>query len=270
MLFFSRKKTPLNLDLSWLRADMHSHLLPGIDDGSGNMATSLDLIKGLHNLGYKKVITTPHVLWEIYPNTRENIVQSLGWLKEAVKEEGIDIELHAAAEYFIDEHFQEELKNKVPLLTVSDNKVLVEFSMITAPMDLQQVLFEMQIQSYQPIIAHPERYVYLSSRRDFFDELKDAGYSFQLNLLSLTGYYGKAVQELAEYLCKKEYYDYAGTDMHHERHLQTLQKLSSSSAFARGPSPLASSRPCAPRIPPRSPPRRIRPRPNPKRNPSLS
>lgn len=233
MWFFGKKKEETVLDLGWLHADMHSHLLPGIDDGSGNMAVSLDLIKGLQNFGYKKIITTPHILWEIYPNTRENITQSLGWLKEAVQEEGIDIELHAAAEYFIDEHFQEELKAKVPLLTVSGNKVLVEFSMVTAPMDLQQVLFELQIQNYHPIIAHPERYVYLSSRKELFDELKDAGYSFQLNLLSLTGYYGKAVQELAEYLCKKDYYDYAGTDMHHERHLQMLQKLSSSASFAR-------------------------------------
>ena len=115
----------------------------------------------------------------------------------------------------------------------SGSLMLVEFSMVTAPMDLQQVLFEMQIQNYLPVIAHPERYVYLNSRKEVFDELKDSGCYFQLNLLSLTGYYGKAVQELAEYLCKKNYYNLAGTDLHHQRHLSTLQRLASSSLLQR-------------------------------------
>ena len=126
-----------------------------------------------------------------------------------------------------------ELRNKTPLLTLSGNKVLVEFSMVTAPLDLQQVLFDLQMQNYQPVLAHPERYAYFNMRRDVYDELKEAGCWFQLNLLSLTGYYGKAIQDLAEYLCKKEYYDLAGTDLHHERHLNMLQKLPASATFMR-------------------------------------
>ena len=86
----------------------------------------------------------------------------------------------------------------------------------------------MQIQNYQPVIAHPERYTYLNRKRDFFDELKSTGLFFQLNLLSLTGHYGNTVQELAEYLLKKDYYDFAGTDLHHHRHLAALQKLGAS------------------------------------------
>jgi protein-tyrosine phosphatase len=233
MLFFGKKKKEVSLDLSWLNTDMHSHLLPGIDDGAADMEASLTLIRGLQSLGYKKLITTPHILWELYPNTPEKITEAMAQLRRAVQEEGIEVELHAAAEYFIDEYFEEQLRNKAPLLTVSGNKVLVEFSMVTAPMDLQQVLFEMQIQHYTPIIAHPERYTYLLGRKEFFDELKDAGCLFQANLLSFTGYYGKGVQELAEYLAKKNYYDFAGTDLHHERHLQTLQKLPSSAVFSR-------------------------------------
>jgi tyrosine-protein phosphatase YwqE len=111
--------------------------------------------------------------------------------------------------------------------------VLVEFSMHTAPLDLQEVLFEMQMQNYQPIIAHPERYTYLGRKKDFFDELKSAGLFFQLNLLSLTGHYGNTVQELAEYLLKKDYYDFAGTDLHHYRHLAALQKLGASPLLKR-------------------------------------
>jgi tyrosine-protein phosphatase YwqE len=233
MLFFGKKKKETPVDLSWLQADMHSHLIPAIDDGADDLNTSLELIKGLHSLGYKKLITTPHVFWELYPNTSEIISDGLTAVRKALLEDEIDIELHAAAEYFIDEHFEAELRNKTPLLPISGNKVLVEFSMVTAPMDLHQVLFDMQIQGYQPVIAHPERYTYLASKKELFDELKNAGCWFQLNLLSLTGYYGKAVQDLAEYLCKKEYYDLAGTDLHHERHLAMLQKLSASASFAR-------------------------------------
>jgi protein-tyrosine phosphatase len=232
MLFFGKKKTS-TIDLSWLGADMHSHLIPGIDDGSPDIANSLELIKGLQQLGYQKLITTPHILWEVYPNTTETITQGLALLKKAMADEGITIELHAAAEYFIDEYFEENLKKKIPLLPISGNMVLVEFSMITAPMDLQQVLFEMQIQNYQPVIAHPERYIYLAQSKQFFDELKDAGCLFQLNLLSLTGYYGRSVQELADYLLKKNYYSLAGTDLHNARHLAGLQKLSSSTQFSR-------------------------------------
>ncbi|HVF80952.1 MAG TPA: CpsB/CapC family capsule biosynthesis tyrosine phosphatase [Flavisolibacter sp.] len=233
MLFFGKKKIPPVIDLSWLGADMHSHLIPGIDDGVPDIATSLQMIRGLQGLGYKKLITTPHVLWDVYPNTTEQITEGLTLLKNAVANEGLEIEITAAAEYFIDEHFEDSLKNKIPLLPLSGNKVLVEFSMITAPMDLQQLLFEMQIQGYQPVIAHPERYIYLAARKSFFDDLKNAGCLFQLNLLSLTGYYGRSVLELAEYLCKKEYYSLAGTDLHSGRHLTALQKLSSSSVLSR-------------------------------------
>lgn len=233
MLFFSRKKKEAPPDLSWIGTDMHSHLLPGIDDGSPNIETSLIMIQGLQAMGYKKLITTPHVLWELYANTPEMINAALATLRKAVQEAGIDVEIEAAAEYFIDEYFESQLRSKAPLLTISGNKVLVEFSMVTAPMDLQQVLFDMQIQNYQPVIAHPERYAYLLNRKEFFDELKEAGCLFQANLLSFTGYYGKPIQELAEYLAKKEYYDLAGTDLHHERHLSNLKKLSSSATFAR-------------------------------------
>ena len=224
---FFKKEESINSPFDWLRTDMHSHLLPGIDDGSPDSTTSLQLIKGLHALGYKKIITTPHILWEIYPNTSDIIVGKLEVVKKEVAAAGIEVELSAAAEYFIDEYFVEQLKNRIPLLAISGNMVLVEFSMLTAPMDLQEVLFEMQIQNYQPVLAHPERYTYLARKKEIYDELKDAGCMFQLNLLSISGYYGETVQHLADYLLKKNYYDLAGTDLHHEKHLAQLQKIPS-------------------------------------------
>jgi tyrosine-protein phosphatase YwqE len=227
-MFFKKKETG-NVDLSWLVADMHSHLVPAIDDGSQDITTSVALVKGLVELGYKKIITTPHILWEVYPNTPEIISNGIGEVRKAVHEAGIAVELHAAAEYYIDDHFENHLQSKAPLLTLSSNIVLVEFSMMTAPLDLQQIIFELQIQNYQPVIAHPERYIYLSNKKEFFDDLKEAGCYFGLNLLSLTPHYGSSVQELAAYLLKKNYYDFAGTDMHNQKHLNALQRLPSSS-----------------------------------------
>jgi len=202
---------------------MHSHLLPGIDDGSPDLATSLQLIRGMSELGYTKLVTTPHIMWDMYKNTPEVISNKLDLLRAAVQAEGLNIEINAAAEYFLDDHVAGLLKNNKPLLAVSGKMVLVEFSLAQPSMSLKDILFEMQMQGYQPIIAHPERYIYLERNKDFYDELKDIGCLFQLNLLSLISYYGKSVQELAQYLIKKGYYDLVGTDLHNNRHLEALQ-----------------------------------------------
>lgn len=230
-MFLFKKSTPEVTDLGWLGTDIHSHLLPGIDDGVKELSQSVILLKELKALGFKKVITTPHVLWEMYPNTTERINSKKEVVKNAMAQAGIELEFGAAAEYFIDEHFDQVLQKKEPLLCIQNTLVLVEFSMITAPMDLLDVLFQMQLQGYQPLIAHPERYIYLQNRKAFFEELKNAGCLFQLNLLSLTPHYGSAVQALAEYLLKNEMYDYAGTDMHGEKHLQALRHIAASPLY---------------------------------------
>jgi len=218
---FSRKKSDKPL-FDVLRTDMHSHVLPGIDDGAQDVTMSLELIRGMKELGYSKLIATPHILWEMYPNTRDGILDVLDEMRDAIKEQQIEIELYAAAEYFLDDHVAGLLKKREPLLTFGDNYVLTEFSMASPPIDVKEILFEMRMQDYQPIIAHPERYVYLEQDKEFYDELKDAGYLFQLNLMSLTGVYGKSVQRLAHYLAEKEYYDLAGTDLHNQKHLKAL------------------------------------------------
>jgi tyrosine-protein phosphatase YwqE len=230
---FFKKKAAAATDLSWLGTDIHSHLLPGIDDGAPDLPASLELLKGLADLGFKKVVTTPHVFWEMYPNTTETIGEKEALVKNAAAEAEIDVAFSAAAEYFIDDHFAQHIAGKKPLRTLHDNLVLVEFSMLTAPMELQDVLFQMQLQGYQPLIAHPERYTYLNRQPQFFDTLKNSGCLFQLNLLSLTPHYGTAVQALAEYLLKNNMYDYAGTDLHGQKHLQALQSLGASPLYAR-------------------------------------
>ncbi|MEO8403549.1 MAG: CpsB/CapC family capsule biosynthesis tyrosine phosphatase [Chitinophagaceae bacterium] len=207
---------------SVLGTDMHSHILPGIDDGSDGVETSVELIRGLKALGYNKLIATPHIMWDMYRNTPEIVNRQLSLVREAVKKAGIEIEINAAAEYFLDEHVEDLLAKKERLLTVSDNKVLTEFSMAFPSMNIKEILFEMQMQGYQPIIAHPERYIYLQKNKEFYNELKDIGCIFQLNILSLGGHYGKSVMELAHWLLKNGFYTLAGTDLHHGGHLEEL------------------------------------------------
>ena len=221
-LFSSTKNSQHTADFSLLKADMHSHLIPGIDDGSPDMETSIQLIRQMAGLGYTKLITTPHIMWGMYRNERDDILARLELLQSAVKAAGIAVEIHAAAEYFLDEHVEQLLKNNKPLLTISDNMVLVEFSMALQSMGIKDILFDMQMKGYQPVIAHPERYIYLEKNKEFYDELKDIGCLFQLNLLALSGVYGNSVKKLANYLIKKEFYDLIGTDLHHQRHAEAL------------------------------------------------
>ena len=225
-LFKKRNAKPDIANYDVLHADIHSHLLPGIDDGSPDIETSVELIRGMKALGYKKLITTPHILWDVYKNTNSIILEKLQDVRTRLKNEQIDIEIEAAAEYFIDDHLGELVERRERLLTFGNNLVLVEFSMVSHPFEWKKTLFEMQIQGYQPVIAHPERYAYLDRNKNFYDELKTAGYLFQLNMLSLGGQYGSAVAELARYLTKKGYYDLIGTDLHHLRHLEALKNPS--------------------------------------------
>lgn len=231
--FFNRSRSSRQTIDFQLKTDMHSHLIPGIDDGAPDMETSLGLIRGLSNLGYTKLITTPHIMWDMYKNTREDILTRLDELRTAVKEEGLNVEIHAAAEYFLDDYVQDLVHNNQPLLTISDKMVLTEFSMALPPMHLKDILFSLQMQGYLPVIAHPERYLYLQNQKDFYEELRTIGCLFQINILSLGNYYGKAAHELALYLIKKGYYELLGTDLHHPRHLEALHQPAIESAIKK-------------------------------------
>ncbi|MBX3242567.1 MAG: histidinol phosphatase [Chitinophagaceae bacterium] len=224
MFSFFKKKKPLPEahDLSVLKCDMHSHLIPGIDDGSPDVDTSITLIEGLKKLGYKKIITTPHLMADLYPNSRTTILNGFDKLVKALQKRKIDIPVRAAAEYFLDDHFDSLLEKDEPLLTIKDNLVLVEFSFASIPIDYKQKLFNMQMKGYKPILAHPERYAYLHKKFELYEELRDFGCLFQVNLLSLIGYYGKNIEAAAEKLYKLKYIELLGTDLHHERHMENL------------------------------------------------
>lgn len=224
MFSIFKKKYPVAPDFSGIQTDMHSHLLPGIDDGSPDTETSLDLISGLTELGYNSFIATPHIISDMYPNTPETILDAKLDLDKAARNENREINITAAAEYYLDEYFGELLKKEKPLLTLRYNLVLFEFSFVSLPFNYKEQIFNMQLAGYQPVLAHPERYGYLLNQKEVYEELRSAGCIFQLNLLSLTGYYGKQAQQQAEYLVKNKFITLLGTDLHHSRHLEALRR----------------------------------------------
>lgn len=219
----SKKNEPLNLE--WLKVDMHSHLIPGIDDGSKTVEESLELIRILQGFGLKKLIMTPHVMSEFYRNTPEIIHEGLMKMRKAVANEGIDIELEAAAEYYMDEIFFEKIEKNQKLLTFGENKVLVETGFLSKPQILIETFFRMEMAGYQPVFAHPERYLYLQHDADLLDSLADRNIFFQLNLLSLTGYYSKPIKKFAEKLIDRGLIKVVGTDCHNIRYLEALERL---------------------------------------------
>lgn len=202
--------------------DIHAHLLPNIDDGPKTMEESLTLIKGLQALGYQKLTATPHVYSQFYPNSMEAIQLAFTQLHEAVIRAKIDIQLACAAEYYLEDDF-ENLLNNNQLLKIDSTRVLVETSLMAQDPKLLHYIFNIQLKGFQPVLAHPERYVYMKEKD--FEQLIEAGCEFQLNLLSLTGHYGREVAKKANYLLKKKYIHFVGSDIHHIDHLEKLKKF---------------------------------------------
>ncbi len=224
-LFKRKPEEVMPLDLSWLQVDMHSHLIPGIDDGSKSMEESLTLIGRLADFGLRKIITTPHIMSEYYRNTPEIIGMGLEDLRKAVKNEGIEVEIEAAAEYYMDEIFLEKVKAGEKMLTFGDNYILVETGFINKPQMLLDIIFNLEMSGYKPILAHPERYQYLIADKKLQDELIDRKLLLQVNLLSLTGFYSKQVKEFAEMLLERGAVALFGTDCHNARYLDMLENL---------------------------------------------
>ncbi len=223
MSFFSKKiKAVPEYHFANLVQDIHSHILPGLDDGAPNIEASLELVEALHDAGIKRIICTPHIIADIYRNTPEKINSALGILKKECLKNGLDTDITAAAEYMLDDHFMELLRTKKPLLTLRKNYILTELSYATAPNNLEQISFEININNYQPLMAHPERYFYYHDNYDNYYRLKDLGFLLQVNLLSLIGHYGKTVTKAAQFLFKNNLVDFVGSDIHHIGHINLL------------------------------------------------
>lgn len=223
-MIFSRKESIKSLLKN--ATDIHNHILPGIDDGSPNIETSIDLVLKYIKLGFTKIIATPHTMGDYYPNTSKTILDTLLNLKNELKEKEISgIDIKASSEYMIDVEFEEIIENPSNLLPLANKHILIEMSYLGESQNLEEILFKLQLKDYQPILAHPERYSFYLSDNEQYYILKSKGVKFQLNLLSLTGHYGGKIKEIAIKLLKEDMYDYVGIDTHRMEHLNKVEKM---------------------------------------------
>ncbi len=222
-IFKSSKRIRVNFS-DFLQQDMHSHILPGIDDGAPDLETSISLIKGMQNAGVKHFLGTPHIMSDIHRNNRQTITASYNQLKHKLEELNLDVKVTFAAEYMIDDGFVGHLQTK-DLLTIFENKILIETPFYREPLDIEDVLFQIETSGYNAILAHPERYHFADEKLKVFDKYLDRGIDLQLNILSLSGYYGSREKEIATKILDAGLYTFVGTDLHHERHLNRISTM---------------------------------------------
>ncbi|WLD24576.1 CpsB/CapC family capsule biosynthesis tyrosine phosphatase [Flavobacterium dauae] len=216
MFSFFKKKKILKDTIPNGFVDIHSHILYGLDDGAKTLKESQDLIFNLKSFGFGKFTATPHTTPLVWDNTKEGILKQYEKVKNELN--FTDKELRVASEYLIDDSFLKRLETE-KLLTLKDNLVLVEMSYLNPPINLYEIILELNSQGYTPVLAHPERYNFYKNDAKSFKRLKKAGCLFQMNLLSSVGYYGSSVTEIADYLLKEKMYDFVGSDVHHQKHI---------------------------------------------------
>lgn len=201
--------------------DIHTHTLPGLDDGSKSFEQTRDLLQSMIDLGFGQVFATPHTIADLYPNTKETIQRKYAKTVEEVAEQTLHLKYQFSSEYMIDDKFEALVKND-DLIPIREKYILVEMSYINPPIFLADVLFLMVSKGYTPILAHPERYNFYRGEKSAYEQLKRMGCKFQLNLLSTVGYYGSSVAKTANMLLKEGMYDFSGSDVHHENHIKAF------------------------------------------------
>ncbi len=223
-IFKKEEKLP-PYDLSLLNVDVHSHFIPGIDDGAQTIEESLDLLRKMQGFGYKKLITTPHVMEDYYKNTPEIILGGLEKVKKAIEENGLNIEIEASAEYNLDTGFEEIIKENKLLTFGGDKKyVLFELSFYNEPKRLKEVIWELSTSGFQPILAHVERYPYWHKKWDKIEDIVNRDVKLQVNIGSFTGVYGLEVKNTAHRLVDEGLVDLIGSDCHNLRHIDMIKE----------------------------------------------
>jgi protein-tyrosine phosphatase len=225
-----RKKQSNSINLG---IDVHSHLLPGIDDGVRTLEQAEEIILMFIRLGYRKIVTTPHVMSDTYRNSSETILAKLEELKNHLKSQNITIELEAAAEYYLDEDLMSKVEKNEPLLTFGDNYLLFETNFLTEPMNMREFIFTAATRGYKPVLAHPERYQYLQNDFKLMQEFLDRGVLFQSNISSFTGYYSKPVQMMVNKMTERQWIHFLGSDCHHMQHIQLVSAASTMKYFRK-------------------------------------
>ncbi len=230
---FDWLKNDRTKDLPQLRVDIHSHLLPGLDDGVVTFEEAGEIIRTFVDLGYEHIITTPHVMSDAFRNTPEGITSKLSELKDYLREAQINIEVSAAAEYYLDESLFRMIESDAPLLTFGQRYLLFETNFITEPFNLKEFIFIATTKGYKLILAHPERYLYLQNNFEKVEDLLNRGVLMQLNIGSLTGHYSKPVQQMAFRLIDRGMIHWLGSDCHHLQHAQLMRKARSLKYFRK-------------------------------------
>lgn len=227
--FFSKKREPQPL---FFDTDIHCHIVPGIDDGSPDIETSVHLVEQMSKWGLKRIIASPHITVGSFENTPQTIREAFEPLQKAVKERGIPVELGYSAENRIDDLFIKNFSEGT-LLTLPGNIILVENSFMQEPWNLDQMLFDLQVKGFRPVLVHPERYNYYYTKKGRYEAIHNAGTSFQVNLLSLAGYYGKDEKKIAERLIEKGLVEYIGTDLHRQGHVDAINSYLASKDYEK-------------------------------------
>ena len=212
--------------------EVHCHILPGIDDGSPDVETSVALVQQLKNWGIQRIITTSHVTESTFENTPESMRQAYDRLRKALDDRGIEIEIKTSAEYRMDEYFLKQLQAGT-IISFPDNYLLIENSFFQPFWELRELVFDLQLKGYTPMLAHPERYMYYHKTPQIYKELHDQGLLFQVNLLSLAGYYNPDVKEMAWKLLDNGMVDLIGSDMHHMQHAAHITKFIGSKEYEK-------------------------------------
>lgn len=213
------EKLPIDLFL-----DLPSHLIPGIDDGVKTIEESMSILRQFEAIGYKKIITTPHIMQGVYENNPQIILQGKELVLKAIKAENLNLQFHAAAEYFLDARFLDLLEDGNLLTLDSNNHILVELSYMFKQNNYEHILLNISQTKYKPILAHPERYLYLFDKDlRTFRKIKELGVLFQLNMFSLLGTYGEKTRQIAENLIHAGLYDFVGTDIHKPKHFEYVK-----------------------------------------------
>ncbi len=221
-LFGKKEEVMPPADLSVLRCDVHSHFIPGIDDGAQTLEQSIEMLTAMRELGYRKVVTTPHSMADGYKNTPEIILGGLAKVRAEVARVGLDIEVDAAAEYYLDHELERKVTDK-EVLTFGDNLLLFELPFLSEPQVLLSVIFLMQTAGYKPVLAHPERYSFWYNDFSKYERLKERGVLFQLNMIALSGAYGPQAKQISEKLIDAGAYELIGSDCHSMGHVEAMK-----------------------------------------------
>lgn len=212
--------------------DLHSHLIPGIDDGAKTMDESIEMIELFIAQGYTKLITTPHIMSHRYPNTRAIIEEGLQALKQELLARGLQIDIEVASEYYLDETVMALVEQR-DIMTFGENYMLFEMSYVQPLHHLEEMIFEIKVAGYTPVLAHPERYVYMHDDFSKYERLKEKGVLFQVNIPSLGGYYSKPIQKVAKKIAEAGMIDFLGSDAHKVRHLHALEQVKQQKSYAK-------------------------------------